>query len=148
MQRAFLWIFGILIVACGSSPNGDRRAFLVAAENGDTHIVREQLELGVRPDDVFELNDRTALFLAAINGHADVVDLLLEKGADASRTHLGASLKMEVTAHLGHLRDAHQKPDSESTYKRVDGTVVRMNTLRLDEASYAAVLKRIDLASR
>ena len=122
MARSLCWILALVLVACGSSSKGDRRAFLIAAENGDAYVLKEQLANGVQPDDVFQINDHTALFLAALNGHPDIVELLLQKGADVHQTHIGASLKMEVLAHWGHVKDAHEKPDSASTYKKQDGT--------------------------
>lgn len=120
---------------------------MIAAENGDTHIVQAQLDDGVQPDDVFQINDRTALCLAAINGHPEVVELLLKKGADVQQTHLGASIKMEVMAQWGHIKDAHAKPDSTSTYKKVDGTVVPMSSLRLSDPDFERVIKLIDDAT-
>lgn len=147
MARLLIWSIGLLLLACSPSPKGDRLAFLVAAENGDTHIVREELEKGVRPDDVFQVNDRTALFLAAMNGHPAVVELLLEKGADVQATHLGASLKMTMQAHWGHVRDATANPESGATYKRVDGTIVPMKSLRLVESDCEKIKKLVDDAT-
>lgn len=146
MARSLCWILALVLAACGSSSKGDRRAFLIAAENGDAYVVKEQLANGVRPDDVFQINDRPALFLAALNAHPDIVELLLKEGADVQQTHLGASLKMEVLAHWGHVKDAHEKPESTSTYKKQDGTVVPMSSLRLDDDSYKRVIKLIDEA--
>jgi len=141
------WLFLLCLftsLACGSSTEGDRRAFLIASEEGAEDIVRRELSNGVRPDDVFQIGDRTALFLAALNGHPHVVQTLLESGADVEHTHFGASLKMEVLAHWGHLRDAHAKPESKSTYKKVDGTVVMMRDLKLVNQDYERVIKLID----
>lgn len=147
MARSLCWLLGIVLLACGSSTKGDRRAFLMAAENGDLHIVQTEMEQGVGVDDVFQINDRTALCLAAINGRPDVVEFLLKKGADVQQTHLGASIKMEVQAQWGHIKDAHAKPDSTSTYKKVDGTVVPMKSLRLSNPDYERVIKLIDDAT-
>jgi ankyrin repeat protein len=144
MARSIFLLIGILLCACGPTAKGDRRAFLIAAENGDVHIVKSELENGVRPDDVFQINDRTALCLAAINGHPEVVDLLLKQGADVTLTHLGASMKMEVQAHWGHLKDAHAKPDSTTMYTKVDGTKVPMKSLRLSDDKYERVVKLLD----
>jgi len=120
---------------------------LIAAENGDLHIVQTELDNGVQPDDVFQINDRTALCLAAINGHPAIVELLLKKGADVQQQHLGASIKMEVKQQLGHIKDAHANPDSTGTYKKVDGTVVPLKSLRLSDSDYERVLKLIDDAN-
>ena len=144
MGRSLCWLLGILLVACGSSSKGDRRAFLIAAENGDAHIVQAQLDNGVQPDDVFQINDRTALCLAAINGHPAVVELLLKKGADVHQQHLGASIKMEVKQQWGHIKDAHANPESTGTYKKVDGTVVPLKSLRLSDSDFERVVKLID----
>ncbi|MDZ4775117.1 MAG: ankyrin repeat domain-containing protein [Planctomycetota bacterium] len=146
MTRALASILSFVLIACGSSSKGDRRAFLIAAENGDIAVVREQLSNGVQADDVFQINDRPALFLAAMNGHPEVVELLLQNGADVHHTHLGASLKMEVTAHWGHVKNAHAKPGSDSTYKKQDGSLVPMRSLRLNDSDYERVLKSIDEA--
>lgn len=134
----------LLCCACGSSSKGDRRAFLIAAESGDDRVVREQLAAGVAPDDVFQINDRTALCLAAINGQAGIVELLLEKGADPHTEHLGLSLKADVMTMRGHIRVAHADPASTDVYKKQDGTTVELKTMRLNEQDYEKVLKLID----
>ena len=148
MARLICLLLLLCTLACGHAPKGDRLAFLIAAESGDEHIVRQELDNGVLPDDVFQIGDRPALFLAAINGHPTVVETLLARGADVHHEHLGASLKMEVLAHWGHVRDAHAKPNSTSTYKQVDGTVVLMSTLKLVDLNYERVIKLIDAALR
>lgn len=146
MARSLALILSFVLVACGSSSKGDRRAFLIAAENGDITVVREQLENGVHADDVFQINDRPALFLAAMNGHPDIVELLLQKGADVQHTHLGASLKMEALAHWGHVKDSHAAAASESMYRKVDGSMVPMRSLRSNESDQQRILKLIDEA--
>ncbi|MBL8859249.1 MAG: hypothetical protein JNL28_12130 [Planctomycetes bacterium] len=146
MIRLICLLLCLCTLACGRTPKGDRRAFLIAAEAGDAFTVGQELDNGVMPDDVFQIGDRPALFLAAINGHPQVVKLLLERGADVHHQHKGASLKMEVLAQWGHVRDAHAKPDSASTYKKVDGTVVPMKDLKLDNLDYERVIKLIDTA--
>jgi hypothetical protein len=145
-----LWLaLVVLVSACGSSQKGDRRAFLIAAEDGNAHAVREQLALGVGPDDVFNINDPNALYLAATNGHEEVVRVLLEAGADPTTQFKGASLKLEVQAFRGRLRDLRDKPDAPSgKYRKQDGTIVDLRSIPLREDEYDRVLRLLDDAAK
>ena len=56
------------------------KAFIDAADNGDIGIVRKLIKRGINVDTVYQ--GRTALFEAAVEGNADVLQLLLQEGAD------------------------------------------------------------------
>lgn len=145
-----LWLaLVVLVSACGSSDKGDRRAFLIAAEAGNAYTVKEQLAAGVGADDVFNLNDPNALYLAATNGHEEVVRVLLEAGADPTAQFKGASLKVEVQSFRGRLRDLHTKPDAPSgQYRKQDGMIVDLRTLPYDDPAYDKILKLIEDAAK
>ncbi len=57
---------------------------LIAADSGELNEVKELLKLGVDPNFQKYANKQTALHLASLNGHADVVEYLLAHGADPS----------------------------------------------------------------
>ena len=67
-------------VAEGFKPN--MPAIYYASFVGATGVVSRLLEAGVDPDDLSENFDETALGAACYAGHEDVVQLLLDKGAD------------------------------------------------------------------
>ena len=56
-----------------------------AARHGDRAAVEQALSAGASLDHAAPVDRKTALFRAAVFGHADVVRLLLERGADRMR---------------------------------------------------------------
>jgi ankyrin repeat protein len=60
----------------------DRFVFHVAAQEGNVVAIRTMLAVGMGPDVRRAYDDGTALHHAAWNGHLDVVDALLNAGAD------------------------------------------------------------------
>ena len=77
-----------------------------AAENGNLPAARALLESGVDVDKTYDYDedeDTTATSLAAIEGYAAMVKLLIEKGADLNfnDVNLGATALLEA-ARLGH----------------------------------------------
>lgn len=147
MARLVWLVLALLICACGSSSKGDRRAFLVAAENGDERIVREQLAYGVGPDDVFNIGDRTALSLAAMNAHVETVRLLLDAGADPNAGHEGGSIKLDVQGFQSILKGVHANPGTVRPYRKQDGTTIDLSTVPLHEADYQKIIKMLDEAT-
>jgi hypothetical protein len=74
-----------------------------AARHGDTAGVERSLAAGARVNAASPVDGKTALFRAAIFGHADTVRLLIDHGADASlRGSDGQSaLEMATAARAG-----------------------------------------------
>ena len=77
------------------------RYFFAAARSGETAVLKEFLQAGF-PVDMPNDGSYTALMIAAYQGHASAVDLLLKAGADAcirdKRGHtalMGAMIKAE-----------------------------------------------------
>jgi len=56
-----------------------------AARHGDVRGIEQALASGGRADAAAPVDGKTALFRAAIFGHADAVRLLLERGADPEK---------------------------------------------------------------
>jgi hypothetical protein len=67
------------------APSPEAQAYLDAVRKGDAAAVEKALAAGVAVDTPFRYN-RTALSFAADRGHADVVALLLDKGANPDAT--------------------------------------------------------------
>lgn len=147
MARSIWLALALLVPACGGSHHGDRRAYLIAAEAGDVAGVKAQLEEGVGVDDVFNVNDPNALYLAAINGKKEVVRVLLEAGADPAFEYKGSSLRTEIQSFRARLKDIKADPDSSATYRKQDNTTIDMKTIPLDEKDYDDVLKMIEDAA-
>ena len=62
--------------------NGGTTAFQFAVRNGDMRTVQTMIAAGADVNDKRPGDLATPLLIAIINGHEDVVDLLLDKGAD------------------------------------------------------------------
>ncbi len=86
----------LTLLLCGCS----RNAMLAAAKKGDTKKVKRLLAKDPALADVCEIfaQGRSALTLATVNGHAEVVAALLEAGAKTNYSHL-----MELAARHGHI---------------------------------------------
>jgi ankyrin repeat protein len=69
-------VFALLIVAGASSAD-----LLQAVQSGDVGAVAASLAGGADPNATAE-DGPPALYFAALRGHADVVEVLLEAGAD------------------------------------------------------------------
>jgi Ankyrin repeats (3 copies) len=73
----------------------DERLFR-AARHGDRAGVERSLGAGAKVSDVSPIDGKTALFRAAVFGHADVVRLLLERGADPAARGSDGRSALEV----------------------------------------------------
>jgi ankyrin repeat protein len=77
-----------------------------AARHGDRGGIERALGEGARVTDVSPVDGKTALFRAAVFGHADAVRLLLERGADPqARGNDGRTVAEVVTSARGDERD-------------------------------------------
>ena len=80
-------IAAVLLVGCGSS-------IQQAADTGNIEAVKQHLAAGV---DV-NAGNRTPLFIAAANGHKQIVELLLDKGSDVNANgQMGTPLHAAVS---------------------------------------------------
>ena len=73
-----------------------------AAFAGNVEEVRRLLSS--RMLDVNHDNPTTSLFVAAQNGHKNVVSLLLEKGADPNKASIYLTTPLSTTALCGHTQ--------------------------------------------
>ena len=77
-----------------------------AARHGDRGGIERALAEGARVTDVSPVDGKTALFRAAVLGHADAVRLLLDRGADRqARGNDGRTVAEIVTAARGDERE-------------------------------------------
>jgi hypothetical protein len=70
-------VLTILLAGCATAPVIQLSPLEDAAAKGQANIVREKLERGVDPAD-----RNTALMHAALHGHIEIMNLLINKGAD------------------------------------------------------------------
>jgi ankyrin repeat protein len=100
------------LVAAGASPEARQPAelrLLLAAESGDLEALRASLADGVEvdaPDRRESQRGRTALMLAAAEGHEVLVAALLEAGADTTRSDDAGEKKARQTFALMMRNDA------------------------------------------
>jgi Ankyrin repeats (3 copies) len=95
LNRAGQILYGTLFILAGAAFVGwqilpglqfsdqDEQLFR-AARHGDRAAVEQALSAGASLDHAAPVDRKTALFRAAVFGHADLVRLLLERGADAN----------------------------------------------------------------
>lgn len=89
-----------------------------AAERGDVRSIRNRLRLGADPNDSGR-SGPSAIWLAARNGHAEIIEILIEYGIDLS-TNSAGFLALQSAAMWGHhkvvqlLLDAGVPPEDET----------------------------------
>ncbi len=86
------------LVEHGADVNAGKNALATACENGHLDIARYLIDAGAGIEAGLGEHDMTPLVAAAINDHRDVVDLLLERGADL---HAKGDFALEWAAQLG-----------------------------------------------
>ena len=75
-----------------------------AAEAGNLERVRLLLEQGVDKNQIGGLWKETAIGIAASNGYLDIVQCLVEQGADVEKTDKDGNTPIIDASHNGHLR--------------------------------------------
>ena len=84
----------------------DRSGLYLAAENNNLRCVKTLLKTGVRAE-LLERNDRwdnTALHIASIRGHLDIVTALIEAGAQIDNKNEDEQTPLHVAAKHGKLK--------------------------------------------
>ena len=77
-------------------------ALFEAASSGDAKTVRKLLASGTPPDGFTSGYNSTALIAAATSGYAEVVQVLLEYGADATRKNAFGDTALMAARSRGH----------------------------------------------
>ena len=93
----------------------DERLFR-AARHGDRAGVERSLEAGAGVADLSPLDRKTALFRAAAFGHADIVRVLLDKGADPATRGGDGKTALDVVIEA---RADEKKPEAQKALDEV-----------------------------
>ena len=97
-QLLLTTIAAVVVVGCGESP----KDIWEAAEKGNTKAVKQHLAAGTDVD-AKDKYGRTPLHMTPINGHKEIVELLISKGADVNvRDDLGGRTPLHQAASSGH----------------------------------------------
>jgi len=96
--------FSVSLLIVVTAFGGGCTSIQTAARKGDLKEVRRQLDWGVDVNSKTFRMRLTALHRAAGNGHADIVELLLEKGADVNIRNEGGSTPLHWAARNGHTK--------------------------------------------
>jgi ankyrin repeat protein len=84
---------------------GEWRPLSVSADNGHTEVVKALLESGRAQIDAATKDGETALYKASLKGHADVIKLLLDAGADSQKGYKGWT-SLHAAVDEGHVEAA------------------------------------------
>jgi hypothetical protein len=123
----FLWVALLALVVLGGGvwkvalprwrfSDEDERLFR-AARNGDVAGVERSLAAGGGVNDAAPIDGKTALFRAAVFGHADVVRALLEHGADPERRGNDGRTALEI------VLAARSEEKDQAVAQGLDGVV-------------------------
>jgi len=102
----------------------DERLFR-AARHGDRAGVERSLDAGAGVADLSPLDRKTALFRAAAFGHADIVRVLLERGADAATLGGDGKTALEVVIEA---RADEKKPEAQKALDEVANLLQKEKT--------------------
>ncbi len=86
----------VLLVGCDGRPAKSNQ-LISAARSGDVATVKQLLAAGVSPE-TRDLTGMSPLLAAGFGGHAEIVQLLLDKGADVNETHDGGATALQGAA--------------------------------------------------
>ena len=97
----------------------DERLFR-AARHGDVAGVERSLAAGAHVNAAAPIDGKTALFRAAVFGHADVVRVLLKHGADPARRGNDGRTALEV---VSAVRDGEHDRSTVEAFERVESAL-------------------------
>ena len=91
-----------LVVSCSKPTDQDVRQFVYAAQEGQLSKVQSMLEENsALLDGMTQGGNSTALWIAALKGHVDIVHYLVEKGADVDLHDPGSTNPLQAAALSG-----------------------------------------------
>jgi len=81
MKQPLITIAAVLLVGCGSQPPDI--SIQEAAEQGNIEVVKRHLAAGTDVNE-YSIAENSAIYLATLEGHFEIVELLLSNGADVN----------------------------------------------------------------
>ena len=111
-----------------------------AAATGDRDLIEVRLEAGEDPDAADPATGVTPLETAALFGHPEIVDLLLDRGADVNRRKQDGGTVLHIAAFLGRPAIAGRLVEAGAELEvRDDRGATPMDASRVDWAATKAV---------
>jgi ankyrin repeat protein len=105
MKKVFIVLMIICFMACaaGMATSGNASVFFKAASGGDVATVKSELQKNPKLAKVKDKKGKTALQMAAFNGHDDVITVLLGAGAEVNSRDAGGRTALMKATFNGHL---------------------------------------------
>lgn len=106
IRISLLFAAGMMFLGCGPDTNVKYRTLYIAVQKGDAEDVRRHIRTGI---DINEVNDTyrwTPLHKAASMGHLEIVQILLESGADPNPKDKWGKTALEQAEAEGHAEVA------------------------------------------
>jgi len=109
MKKNFVLLFtlcaipALLQAAAPMDPQGAGEQLINAVRDGDKAEVQRFLDEGADIEFTYGFSNQTALMLAASEGHTDIVQMLLDTGADVNPTNLHSETAEQIARNNGHV---------------------------------------------
>ena len=126
----------------------------LAAEDGHENAVRAILDSTARSQDLLDLaepvNGWTPLFIACINGHLSIVNILLEAGAEQRMCDLAGWTEKEHAVFRGHMKVAEilAAYGARDHNAAASSAILRTGMVRHGEPVKCAVRQQLQTSSR